>query len=75
LVKISELNISAMARVATARLVPRVRIAGRATTTPTRVVATMPPSSASSKGQPLTDTSRATTQAPNPARANWHSDS
>jgi len=74
-VKISELNISAMARVATARLVPRVRTAGRATTRPTRVVTTMPPPSASSKGQPLTDTSRATTQAPNPASANWHSDS
>ena len=38
LVNSSELNISAMARVATARLVPRVRTAGRATTTPTSAV-------------------------------------
>ena len=38
LVKISALNISAIASVATARLVPRVRIAGSATTTPTIVV-------------------------------------
>jgi hypothetical protein len=75
LLKISELNISAMARVATARLVPRVRTAGRATTRPTRVVTTMQPRSASSNGQPLTETSRATIHAPNPARANWHSDS
>ena len=38
--KISALNISAIASVATARLVPRVRIAGSATTTPTIVVPT-----------------------------------
>ena len=75
LVKSSELNISAMASVATARLVPRVRTAGRATTTPTSVVPTTATSRAASNGQSLADMSRAATHAPTPARANWHSDS
>ena len=75
LVKISELNISARASVATARLVPRVRTAGRATTIPTSVVTTTAVSQASSKGHPLADMRRAATHAATPASAIWHSDS
>ena len=74
-VKINALNISAIASVATARLVPRVRIAGRATTTPTKVVPTTAASIAAAKVQPSADTRRAAIHAPNPANANWHNDS
>jgi hypothetical protein len=69
------LNINAIASVATARLVPRVRIAGSATTTPTIVVPATAATSAASNGHPLDDTSRAAIHAPSPARANWHNES
>ena len=73
--KMSALNINAIASVATARLVPRVRIAGSATTTPTIVVPTTAATSATSNGHPLADTSRAAIHAPSPASANWHNES
>ena len=73
--KISALNMSAIASVATARLVPRVRIAGSATTTPTNVVPTTAASIATSNDHPLADIRRAAIHAPIPASANWHSDS
>ena len=75
-VKISALNISAIASVATARLVPRVRIAGQRDDDPDERGARRPRrASASSNGQPLADMSRAAIHAPTPASANWHSES
>ncbi len=70
LVKISALIINASASVATARLVPRVRIAGSATTAPTIVVPATATSSATSNGHPLAETRRAAIHAPSPASAN-----
>ena len=75
LVNSSALIIRASASVATARLVPRVRIAGSATTIPRSVVATIATTHASSNGQPLVEMSRAAIHAPTPANANWQSDS
>ncbi len=75
LLKINELNMSAMARVATARLVPLVRRAGTATIPPMSVVPTTPARSASTNGQSLADMSRAAIHAPTPASANWHRES
>ena len=73
--KISELNTSASARVTTARVTPRVRMAGRATTTPTATAAATPMRMAGTKPRSKLLAERAATQAPKPARANWHSDS
>ncbi len=66
---------SARPSVATARLTPRVRNAGSATTSPAGIATRMPTSAASQNGHPDVATSRAATQAPNPASAHWLSDS
>ena len=65
---------SANPKVATARLTPRVRRAGRAINSPSGMAAAIAARRASSNGTPCA-TRRAATQTPKPPRANWQSES
>ena len=75
LVSTSSVTITASPNVRTARLTPRVRSAGMATTPPSNMVARMPTGTASSKGHPAAAIRRDETQTPKPASAICASDS
>ena len=72
---ISALNTSESANVTIASVTPRVRIAGRATSTPTAVAATTPINRATRNGTSRLLAERAAAHAPKPASAYWQSDS
>jgi hypothetical protein len=64
-----------MPSVAMARLMPRVRSAGNATSTPTSAAAAIAPTNAGRKLQPARETKVAAAKAPDPASTYWASDS
>src|SRR5262245_14712966 len=72
--KTNAVNTDANASVTIAKVTPRVRIAGNATSSPTTTATTTPNSADTTKGVSKVFAQRAAANAPKPASANWQSD-